>query len=143
MAVCRLRTSFKASKMRMMSMPVLAHAADEGLHHVVGEAGVLDDVLAAQQHELRRLGRGLLQRAQAVEGIFVEEAQAGINGRAAPGFQAVEAHAVENGRGGQHLGGGHARGGHGLMAVPQHRVIEEDRFHCLYYSRMELVATVN
>ena len=61
-----------------------------------GKAGVLDDVLAAQQHELRRLGRDLLERAQPVEGIFVQETQAGINGRAAPGFQAVEAHLVQN-----------------------------------------------
>jgi hypothetical protein len=36
----------------------------------------------------------------------------------------LKAHAVENGGGGEHLGGGHARGGHGLMAVPQHRVVE-------------------
>ena len=103
---------------------VLAHAAHKRLDHVVGEAGVLDDVLAAQKHELRGLGGGLFESAQAVKRIFVEEAQAGINGGAAPGFQAVEAHAVENGGGGQHLGGGHAGGGHGLMAIPQDRVVE-------------------
>ena len=71
-----------------MSCPFSQVQADERLHHVIGEAGVLDDVLAAQEHELRGLGRDFLQRAQAVERVFVQEAQAGIDGGRRPRFRA-------------------------------------------------------
>jgi hypothetical protein len=33
----------------------------EGLHHIIRKTRVLHDVLAAQQHDLRGLGRGFLQ----------------------------------------------------------------------------------
>ena len=58
------------------------------------------------------LGAAFFNGAQAVKRIFVEEAQARINGRAAPGFQTVESHTVKDGGGRKHLGRGHARGGH-------------------------------
>ena len=98
----------------------LAHAADEGLHHVIGKTGVLDDILPAQEHDLRRFGRGL-----------VEEAETGIDRRAAPGFQPVKAHLIEDGSGWEHLLGGHARGGHRLVSIAQDRVVEKYRFHIL------------
>ncbi len=75
------------------------------------------------------LGAAFLRVRKAVKRILVQETQAGINGRAAPGFQAVKAHPVQDGRGREHLGGGHAGGGHGLMAVPQDGVIEKNRFY--------------
>ena len=109
-------------------LAVGAGAADEGFHDVVGKTGVLHDVLAAQQHELGRLGRDFLQGAQAVEGVLIEEPQAGVNGGAAPGFEPGETHLIEDGGGFEHLGRGHAGGGHGLVAVPEDRVIEKDRF---------------
>jgi hypothetical protein len=86
----------------------------------------LDNILAAQEHELRRLGRGLLERAQALKRVFVQVAQAGINRRPAPGFQAGELHLIEDGRGGQHLRRGHAGGGHGLVAVAQDGIVKAD-----------------
>ena len=103
--------------------------AHEGLHHVVGETGVLHDVLAAQQHDLRRVRRGLLERAEPVERVFVEVAQAGVDGGTAPGFQAAEADFIEDGSGGQHLRGGHAGGGQRLVAVAENGVVEGDWFH--------------
>ena len=109
--------------------PVGAHAPDKRFDHVVREAGVLDDVLAAQEHDLGRLGSGLFERPQAVKGVFVQESEAGVDGGAAPGFQPVEAHAVENRGGWEHLRSAHAGGGHGLMAVAQDGVVEQNRFH--------------
>jgi hypothetical protein len=75
------------------------------------------------------LGAAFFKRAQAVEGIFVEITQAGIDGRPAPGFQAAEAHLIENRSGGQHLRGGHAGGGQRLMTIAQDGVVEGNGFH--------------
>lgn len=103
--------------------------ANEGFDDVVGEGGVLDDVLPAQEHELGGLGRGFFEGAEAVEGVFAEEAEAGVDGGAAPGLEAGEAHLVEDGGGGEHLRGGHARGGEGLVAVAQDGVVKKDGLH--------------
>ena len=46
---------------------VLGAHGDEGFHHVVRVVGVAHDVLAAQEHHVRRLGGGLLQGVQAVK----------------------------------------------------------------------------
>ena len=117
--------------------------ADEGLHDVVRETGVLHDVLAAQQHDLRRLGRGFLQGAEAVERILAQIAQARVDGGTAPGFKAAEAHLVEDGGGGQHLRGGHAGGGQGLVAVAQDGVVECDGDHDVEEARLEVVGVVS
>jgi hypothetical protein len=87
--------------------------ADECLDEVIGETRVLHDILAAQQHDLRGLGRGFFERAKAVERVFVQIAQARINGRTAPSFEIAEADLIEDGSGGQHLGGAHAGGRRG------------------------------
>ncbi len=109
-------------------LSVLAREAHESFHDVIGKARVLNDVLSAQQHELRCLRRDLLQRAQAVERIFVQVAETGVNRRAAPGLQAGESHLVENGRRFEHGGGRHAGGRHGLMTITKNGVVEKDRF---------------
>jgi hypothetical protein len=60
--------------------PIPAHAVHKGLHHIVRKAGVLDDILSAQQHQLRRLWRDALEGAQTVKGVLTQVAKAGVNG---------------------------------------------------------------
>jgi hypothetical protein len=108
---------------------VLRRAAHESLDHVIGEAGVLDDVLPAQEHHVRRAGRGRLQLIEPVEGVFLQETQGGVDRGAAPGLERPEAEPVEARRHREHLGGGHARGREGLVTVAQDGVVEDDRLH--------------
>jgi len=85
-------------------------AADKGFDDVVREAGVLHDILAAQEHEVRGFRRGFFEGAKAVEWIFPEKAQAGVDRGAAPSFQSAKAESVEERCRRQHLCGGHAGG---------------------------------
>ena len=97
---------------------VLGGGVDEGVDDIVGEVGVLDDILAAQQHHVRCFRARLLQGVEAVEGKLVEEAQAGVDGGTAPGFQGTEADVIEVRADREHLGGGHAGGGEDFGARP-------------------------
>lgn len=108
---------------------------DEGLDDVIGETRVLHDVLATQQHDLWRFGCGFFEYAEAVERVFVEVAQTGIDGGAAPSFEAAETEFIEDGGRRQHLLGGHAGGRKGLVTVAENGVVEGDRFHGIGGSR--------
>ncbi len=108
---------------------VLRGAAHECFDDVVGEAGVLNDVLPAQEHHVRRAGRGGLQLIESCERVLVEETQARVDGRAAPGFQRAKSQRIKRCGGGQHLGGRHARRRERLVAVAQHGVVKYDIFH--------------
>ena len=101
----------------------------ESLHHVIGVVRVAHQILTAQQHGVRRLGGQLLERVKSIEGELPEEAQTGINGRAAPGLQCGEAHGVEDGSQLEHLLGGHASGCQRLVTVAKHCAIECCGFH--------------
>jgi hypothetical protein len=118
----------------------VGHAGVDGALHesandVVRERGVLNNVLSAQQHLVRGLGRKLLERAKAIEGVFGQVAQAGVDDGSTPGFQCVETHAVEFFDDRQHLGGLHAGGGQRLVAIAQDSLIENDRLRHAYLLR--------
>jgi len=68
---------------------------DEGVDDVVRHLAVADEGLSADQGEERGGGRGLLERAQPLEGILGEEAQAGLEGGPAEDVEAGEATPVE------------------------------------------------
>lgn len=74
--------------------------------------------MAPEQHDMGGGGGGRFEGPHPVVGIFVEVAQAGVDHRASPGFQSVEAHGVENPSGGQDLGGGLAGGSQRLVPIP-------------------------
>lgn len=57
--------------------------------------------------------------ADALPGVFVEEADARIEGRAAPFLNRPEADGIELGGNRQHVGGQHACGVQGLVGVAQ------------------------
>ena len=63
---------------------VLDRTAHEALDHVVGIVGVAHGVGAAQQHLEADVGDALAQLHQALPGILVEEAHAGVEGGPAP-----------------------------------------------------------
>ena len=65
-------------------MPFSMDFLHEVLHHVVGIVLVAQDVLAAEQHLQLGVGQALAQLAQALPGVFVQKAQAGVEGGAAP-----------------------------------------------------------
>ena len=76
---------------------------DEFRHHVVGIGGIAHGVRGAQQHLETDVGDGFPQAPQADERIFVQEAQAYVERRASPHFQAEETgHAVRHEVGDRH-----------------------------------------
>ena len=106
----------------------IGRAVDESLDHVIGEAGVLHDVLPPQQHGMRRVRGALLERGDARKGVFPEVAQAGINRRPAPRFELKKAKGIKVGQGREHLLRFHPCGSEGLVPVPEHRVGEGNGF---------------
>jgi len=109
--------------------PASGGAADESIHHVIGETRVLHDILPAQKHAVRCLRRTLFQRSDPLERVLAEITQTRIDRRPAPGFQLIKAERVKVGQGGQHLLRPHPRRGEGLMSVAEHRIGELDAFH--------------
>ena len=95
------------------------HAFDAFFDDVVGIVAVAEDGLAAQEHLVRGVGNGFLEGADAFPGVFVQKADAGVEGGAAPGFDRPEAGGVEFGGHRQHVGGDHAGGVQGLVGVTQ------------------------
>ena len=103
--------------------------AAESFHHVVCIMLVAQNVLAPEQHLQLGVGQGLAQGAQPLPGIFVEVAEAGVKGGAAPYFQRPVADSVQRFTGGQHIADGHTGGRLGLVAVPQDG-IGDQQFSC-------------
>ena len=77
-------------------------------------------VLAAQQHLQLGVGHRLAQGAQALPGVFVQESQAAVKGRAAPGFQGPISDFIQFIGDGQHFIGAHAGGRLALVRVAQY-----------------------
>lgn len=95
---------------------------DEAIDDIAGIMVVANEILAAREHLQRRVGTALLDDAQAVPGILVEEAQAGIEGRATPHLDRPIADLVELRQDGEHVARLHARCPQRLMRVAQGRV---------------------
>ena len=110
---------------------VLGAQFHESLHHVIGVVSVAHEVLSAQQHHVRGLGSQLLEGVQAVERMFPQKTETGVDGSTTPGFQSGEAHGVQDGGNFEHLLGGHAGGGQRLVAVAQYGAVECSGFHIL------------
>ncbi|MDF2490680.1 MAG: hypothetical protein K0S77_3302, partial [Pseudomonas sp.] len=91
----------------------------ERLDHVVAVVPVAEQVLPAQEHLQTGVGQGGAQLAQALPRVFLEEAYASVEGRAAPDFQRPIADLVELFADRQHVLGAHARGEQGLVGIAQ------------------------
>ena len=89
----------------------------ELLDDVVRVVAVADDVLAAEEHLEGRLLEALLELAEALPGVLAEEAEGGVERRAAPDLDRVEAGVVHLRRDREHVLGAHAGGEQALVAV--------------------------
>ena len=66
--------------------PVGRRAFDKALDHIVGIVAIAKNVLASKKHLLARVRHRLFEFADAIPGVFPQVADAGIEGRTAPGF---------------------------------------------------------
>ena len=107
---------------------------DEAIDDIARVMMVADEVLSAGEHLQGRVGAVLLDDAQTIPGVLVEEAQAGVEGRATPALQRVVADLVQLGKHGLHLGGGHTRGGLTLVAVAQNGIGNSNLRHICHLS---------
>ncbi len=103
------------------------HAAVRGMfhksgRHIVGVIAVTDQVLAAEEHLQRRLGRPFFHLAQAVPRVFVQETDGHVERGAAPDLQRVEAGLVHVADDIQDVIGSHAGGKKRLVAVAKGQV---------------------
>ena len=105
------------------------HALDALLDDVVGVVAIAEDGLAAQQHLVRGVRHRLLELAHALPRILVQEADAGVERGAAPGFERPEAGLVELLGDREHVGGDHAGGVERLVGVAQDVFTDSDFSH--------------
>jgi hypothetical protein len=103
-------------------------ALDEFLDEVVGVMPVAEDILAAEQHLLRRVRHRRFQAADALPGVLTEVANAGVERRTAPGLDGPEAELVEFAGDGQHVVDPHPRCQKALVRVAQHKFGDAEGF---------------
>ena len=108
---------------------VAVRRLDEAVDDVFGVVVVAHEVLAAGEHGERRVGAMLLDDAQALPGVFVEEAQASVEGGASPALEGPVADLVHLLKDGKHVAGFHAGRPQGLVGVAQGRVHDAERLH--------------
>ncbi len=108
---------------------VALRCAHEALHDLVGVVVVAHEVLAAQQHLKRRVLDVLLDRAETLPRVLVEEPQCGVERRAAPHFQRPVPHRVHLREDGEHVADLHAGRPQRLVGVAQRRIGDPDGFH--------------
>jgi len=96
-------------------------ALDERGYHVIGVVPIAEDVLCPEQHLLPGVWNGTLQRPQALPWILAEVADAGVEGRSAPGLERPKTHFVQLFGDGQHVVDPHTCRQQGLVSVAQHQ----------------------
>lgn len=105
---------------------------DELLDDVVGVVLVAENVLPSQKHLQLGVGHRLAQLAQSLPRILVEEAQAGVERRAAPALNRIVTDLVELIGDGEHLVQSHTRSRLRLVSVSQNCFGNLNFCHDLY-----------
>ncbi len=105
---------------------VLRRFVHEAIDDAVLVVAVAEQVLPAQQHLQARVGQELAEGAQALPGVLVEEADAGVVGGPAPALDAPVASPVDVGAGRGHVLQGHPRGQETLVAIAQDQLGDLD-----------------
>ncbi|GIW15948.1 MAG: hypothetical protein KatS3mg063_1801 [Tepidiforma sp.] len=108
---------------------VLDGAVAELIDDVIGVVAVADGVLAAEEHLGGRLLEPLFDFAEALPRVLLEEAEAGIEGGAAPAFDGVVADGVHELEDGDHVLGAHAGREERLVAIADGRFHDADFGH--------------
>lgn len=101
---------------------VLVRRSDKAVHDVRGVVMVTHEVLATDEHGQRRVGRALLDGAQALPRVLVKEAQTRVERGTAPCLDSPVADLVHLGQNGEHVANRHPRGPQGLLTVSDGRV---------------------
>ena len=96
---------------------VLDGQLHELLHHIIVIVLVAQQVLTAEQHLESGVGHGLANLAQTLPGIFVQVAQAAVEGGTAPALHGVVAGLVHGGQNLLEIGEGHTGGHQGLVGI--------------------------
>ena len=88
-AQCRLQVAHIVHRIEHAEHVHTVHrsALDKFFHHIIGVVPVTENILAAEQHLLRRIRHGFFQFADALPGIFPQVADTGIKGCPTPGLQ--------------------------------------------------------
>ena len=92
----------------------------EIFHHVIRVRTITKNVLSAEQHLQLCVLEAVSQLSQPLPGIFLQEAKAGIKGRASPALHSVESHLVHFINDRKHLLCRHSRRDQRLMRVSQY-----------------------
>ena len=107
---------------------VLHGLLNEQLHEIIGVVGVAQHVLSTQQHLQLGVGHLGTDLAQTLPGIFIQVAQADIEGSTAPALGCVVAGLVDSFQHGLELLVRQTGGDQGLVGITQHS------FHKLNFS---------
>ena len=97
--------------------PVYGAALDKFFDEIVGVMSIAENILAAEQHLLRRIGHRFLEAAYTFPWIFAEITNAGIERRTAPALDGPEPDPVELIRDRQHIFDTHPRRQQALVRV--------------------------
>ena len=103
-------------------------------HHIVSIVAIAQHILAAEQHLQLSVGHFFAQDAQALPGIFVQETNAAVKGRAAPALYRVVTYFVHSGQNGAHFVHGHAGSDQRLVRIAQSNFCDLDGF-CIFVSQ--------
>jgi hypothetical protein len=96
---------------------------------IVRVVAIAHEVLTSQQHLQRSLGTVLLDGAETLPRILVQESQGGIERRPAPDFERPVSYAVHLAENRQHIADLHARGPQRLVSVAKCRISNVYRSH--------------
>ena len=108
----------------------------EFAHRLVGVVAVADEVLPAEEHLGLRFLEALLELAQPLPRVFVEEAHRGVERSAAPAFYGVVAYFIHGLAYRQHVLGAEARRHYGLVRVAECRLGYSDAGFFLSLGRL-------
>ena len=114
---------------------------DEILDHVVGIMAVPQHILSTEEHLQLGLGAFFADGAQPLPWVLIQKAQAGVESGAAPAFQRMIPHLVQQLQRGHHLVNGHPGRDQRLMRVSQHRFGNSNTWHNILHSSAEPIGS--
>jgi len=114
----------------------LRRLGDETLDDVILVVPIAEQVLPAQQHLETRIRHQLAEGAQPLPRIFVQEANAAIEGRSAPALHRPVARLIQISTGRNHVFYRHPRRHQALMGVPENQLCHINIFCHFHPSRL-------
>ncbi len=104
----------------------------ESVHHIVCIGSVTQDVLTAEQHLQLGFLKAVTKFTQSVPGIFLQESQGCVKGRAAPALHRMITDLIHLIHDGQHEISGHPGSNQRLVSITQYGFRYFNRFFSLF-----------